>query len=80
MTVIVAIVLYVIALLAVLLLVGGTRRGDELYSRSLRSMRNAARDPSETPRPEHYASPWSKAPKEPGQTPADARGRSAVRS
>ena len=80
MTVLVAIVLYVLALLVVLLLVGGTRRGDELHSRSLRSMRNAAREPSETPRPEHYASPWSKAPKEPRRTPADTRGRSAARS
>ncbi len=80
MTVLVAIVLYVIALLMVLLLVGGTRRGDELHSRSLRSMRNAAREPWETPRPEHYASPWSKTSKGPGQTPADTRGRSAARS
>jgi len=80
MTVLVAIVLYVLALLVVLLLVGGTRRGDELHSRSLRSMRNAARELSETPRPEHYASPWSKTPKEPRQAPADARGRSAAHS
>ena len=80
MTVLVAIVLYVIALLMVLLLVGGTRRGDELHSRSLRSMRNAEQEPSETPRPEHYGSPWSKTPKEPGQTPPDTRGRSAARS
>ena len=80
MTVIVAIVLYVIALFVVLLLVGGTRRGDELHSRALRSMRNAAREPAETPRPEHYESPWSKAPGEPDRTPADTRSRSAVRS
>jgi hypothetical protein len=80
MSVIVAIVLYVIALFVVLLLVGGTRRGDELHSRALRSMRNAAREPSETPRPEHYESPWSKAPEEPDRTPADTRSRSAVHS
>ncbi len=80
MTVVVAIVLYVIALLVVLLLVGGTRRGDELHERSLRNMRNTAREPSETPRPEHYSSPWSKAPKAPGRTPADTRGRSAAGS
>ena len=80
MTVLVAIVLYVIALLVVLLLVGGTRRGDEFHARALRSMRNAAREPSETPRPEHYGSPWSKAPAEPDRTPADTRGRTVVHS
>ena len=80
MTVLVAIVLYVIALLVVLLLVGGVRRGDELHMRSLRSMRNASREPEEAPRPEHYASPWSKPAKKPERAPADTRGRSAVRS
>ena len=80
MTVLVAIVLYVVALLVVLLLVGGVRRSDELHARSLRSMRNAARAASETPRPEHYRSPWSKAPTEPDRTPADSRGRSVVHS
>ncbi len=80
MTIIAAIVLYVIALLVVLLLVGGTRRGDELHARALRSMRNAAREPAETPRPEHYSSPWSEPPKDPGRAPTDTRGRSAARS
>jgi hypothetical protein len=80
MTALVAIVLYVIALLVVLRLVGGVRRGDELHARSLRSMRNAAREPAETPRPEHYLSPWFKAPKEPGRTPSDTRGHSAAGS
>ena len=79
MTVLVAIVLYVIALLVVLLFVGGVRRGDELHASALRSMRNPAREPAETPRPEHYSSPWSKAPKEPGRAPDDTRGRSAAR-
>jgi hypothetical protein len=44
MTVLIAIVLYVIALLVVLLLLGGVRRGDQLHTRSLRSMRNATRE------------------------------------
>jgi hypothetical protein len=80
MTVLVAIVLYAIALLVVLILVGGTRRGDEFHANALRSMRNAAREPSETPRPEHYGSPWSKVPEKPGPTPAGTPGRSAARS
>jgi hypothetical protein len=80
MTVLVAIVLYVIALLVVLLLVGGVRRGDDLHQRALRSMRNASREPAETPRPEHYSSPWSKPPKDPARPAADARSRSAARS
>lgn len=80
MTVLIAIVLYVVVLLVVLLLVGGVRRGDELHSRSLRSMRNPGREPAKTPRPEHYASPWSKDQKEPEGAPADPRGRSVVHS
>jgi hypothetical protein len=80
MTLLLAIVLYVIALFVVLLLVGGVRRGDELHAGSLSSMRNAALEPAETPRPEHYSSPWSEAPKEPGRAPADTRGRRAAGS
>jgi hypothetical protein len=80
MAVVVAIVLYAIALLLVLLFVGGVRRGDEFQARSLRSMRNATREPAETPRPEDYSSPWSKAPKHPARTPANPRGRKAIRS
>ncbi len=80
MTVLLVIVLYVIVLGLVLLLVGGVRRGDELRRRSLGSMRSAERGPAEAPRPEHYSSPWSKAPKAPGRAPADTRGRSAAGS
>jgi hypothetical protein len=80
MTILVAIVLYVIALVLVLLLVGGVRRGDESHARSMRRMRNAAQEPTETPRPEHYSSPWSKTPKEPRRTLAGTRRRRAIRS
>jgi hypothetical protein len=80
MTILVAIILYVIALFALLLLVGGVRRGDELHSRSLRSMRNAPRDSAEALRPEHYSSPWSTLPEEQGGVPADTRGRNAANS
>jgi hypothetical protein len=80
MTVLLAIVLYVIALFLVLLLVGGIRRGDALHSRSLRSMRSAAPDPADPLRPEPRSSPWSETPKEPGKAPADTRGRSATGS
>ena len=78
MTVLLAIALYVIALFVVLLLVGGVRRSDELHSQSLRSMHNATPERMQTPRPEHYASPWSEAPREPGRAPADTRRRSAA--
>jgi len=80
MTLLLAIGLYVIALFVVLILVGGTRRGDELHAKALRSMRNATRAPPETPRPEHYRAPWSKVPEEPGPTSAGTPGRSAARS
>ena len=80
MTALVVIVLYVIALLVVLILVGGVRRGDELHERAMRSMRKPTRGPAEAIRPEHYASPWSTVPEEPGQASSDSRGRSAVHS
>jgi hypothetical protein len=80
MTVLLAIVLFVIVLFVVLVLVGGVRRGDEFHARALHSMRNAALEPAEALRPEHYSSPWSEAPKEPGRDPADTRGRSTADS
>ena len=80
MTVLIGIVLYLIALLLVIVLAGGVRRGDEQHARLLRSMRNSSREPGDAARPERYASSWSKAPKEPKRTPVGRRGRSAVNS
>jgi hypothetical protein len=80
MTILIAIILYVIALFAVLLLVGGVRRGDELHASALRSMRSASREPVETPRPERHSSPWSRLSKKPGRVPAEARGSNAASS
>lgn len=80
MTVLLAIVLFVIVLFVVLLLVGGVRRGDEFHARALYSLRDAALEPAETPRPEHYSSPWSESPQEPGWDPAGTHGRSTADS